>query len=135
MHVIWKRPDGFQNALPQDFRRVGLSDGTHIWLHVHDSDWYPFQVSGDWSAQEDTKKLNQLTHLLDADEGQWKEYLEKMRDRDFSQQSEVSCALIAKETLVWLRKIEQGIRGNTWEVEIIRCALSDIRSKLNAFCE
>lgn len=135
MHVIWKRPDGFQNALPQDFRRVGLSDGTHLWLHNHDSDWYPFQVSGDWSGQEDTKKLNHLVNLLGADDALWKSFLEKLSNQDFTHQNTTSSGQIAKELLVWLRTIEQGVRGNTWEIEIIRCALSDIREKLNSFCD
>jgi len=135
MHVIWKRPDGFQNAMPQDFRRVDLSNGTHLWLHCHDSDWYPFQVSGDWSGQEDTKKLNHLVNLLDASDDAWVSHLEKIRDQDFSHQNNPSNGQIARELLVWLRAIEEGVRGNTWEIEIIRCALSDVREKLNEFCK
>ena len=71
MHIIWKRPDGFLEALPEDFRRVTLSSGARLWLHQSDVEWYPFQVSGDWAGQEQTTKLNALVNLIDANEALW----------------------------------------------------------------
>ena len=45
MHIIWKRPDGFQNSIPDDFERVQLSNGSQLWLHKTEKDWYPFHAS------------------------------------------------------------------------------------------
>ena len=33
MHIIWKRPDGFENAQPSDFFKISLSNGAQLWLH------------------------------------------------------------------------------------------------------
>lgn len=134
MHVIWKRPDGFQNALPEDFRRVSLSNGAHLWLHRHELDWYPFQVSGDWSGERDTKRLNHLVNMLDASETAWKSFLEHSLDDELGQKAEASLAHIAKEHVEWLEHLNQSIKGQTWEVEIIRCALQDVCQKIRCYC-
>ena len=134
MHVIWKRPDGFQNALPKDFRRVELSNGAHLWLHQHEIDWYPFQVSGDWSGQNDTKRLNQLVNLLDADSAVLKLFLEQSAANKMEDNKNQSVEETAYESLTWIKMMEKLIKGNTWEIEIIRCALMDIENKLQLMC-
>jgi len=134
MYLIWKRPDGFQNALPEDFRRVGLSNGAQLWLHRHEQEWYPFQVSGDWSGQSDTKRLNRLINMIDASSASWKSYLEHALDNEIGTRANTSLGAVAKENLEWLKVLEKTIKGNTWEVEIVRCALNDIMEKIKAFC-
>ncbi len=134
MHVIWKRPDGFQNALPEDFRRVPLSNGAHLWLHRHEQEWYPFQVSGDWSGQPDTKRLNQLVNMMDASQASWKSFLEHFLDNEISLPEKASIEVVAKEHLDWLMAFDQSIKGNTWEIEIVRCALHDVMEKIKNFC-
>lgn len=132
MHLIWKRPDGFQNALPEDFRRVALSNGAQLWLHRYERDWYPFQVSGDWSGQLDTKHLNQLVNMIDASSAAWKSFLEHSLDDEIGNRANSTLSSIAKEKLEWLQTFSITIKGNTWEVEIVRCALHDVMEKLKA---
>lgn len=134
MHVIWKRPDGFQNALPEDFRRVALSNGAHLWLHRFEQEWYPFQVSGDWSGQPDTKRLNKLINLIDASSAAWKSFLERALDNDIGVNSNSTVQQIAKITLDWLKEFEKSIKGNTWEIEIVKCALHDVIEKVKVHC-
>jgi hypothetical protein len=129
MHVIWKRPDGFQNAVPEDFRRVALSNGAQLWLHRHELDWYPFQVSGDWTGQEQTKRLNRLVNLLDSPDSAWRHFLEHYYDDEMGEGT-VSSAVQGIST--WMDDLKSHIRGNTWEMEIINCALADIRKKLDS---
>ena len=132
MHVIWKRPDGFQNAMPEDFRRVTLSNGTQLWLHRHEKEWYPFQVSGDWSGQLDTKRLNQLVNMIDASDECWKSFLKLSLDNEI----ENSCLnMIARKNFDWLKTFEKAIKGDTWEIEIVRCALQDVLKKIAIYCE
>lgn len=127
MHVIWKRPDGFQNALPEDFRRVQLSNGAQLWLHRHEIDWYPFQVSGDWTGQEQTKRLNRLVNLLDAPETAWKHFLEHYYDDEMGEgTTSAACQGIA----TWIGELKNHVRGNTWEMEIVNCALADIGDRI-----
>lgn len=134
MHVIWKRPDGFQNALPEDFRRVALSNGAQLWLHRHEKEWYPFQVSGDWSGQSDTKRLNQLINMIDASCEAWKSFFERALDNEINDGMSSSLAAIAQENLDWLKAFEKTIKGTTWEIEIVRCALSDVMEKMTVCC-
>jgi hypothetical protein len=134
MQVIWKRPDGFQNASPEDFVRVELSNGAHLWLHRHERDWYPFQVSGDWSGQTDTKRLNRLVNMIEADTSSWELFLEHAFDDSLEVQKNLSLITIAQENLEWLKTFEKSIKGHTWEVEIVRCVLFDVMEKLKTFC-
>lgn len=133
MHVIWKRPDGFQNALPDDFRRIALSNGAHLWLHRHELDWYPFQVSGDWEGQDQTKRLNRLVNMLDAPFSSWKSYLEQLSDNEFGEKESQSVVEMASVLKQWVSELEQSAKGHTWEIEIVRCALKDIIIKLDSF--
>ncbi len=133
MHVIWKRPDGFQNALPEDFRRIALSNGTHLWLHRHELDWYPFQVSGDWEGQDQTKRLNRLVNMLDAPQTFWRSFLEQLSDDDLDLKEGQSFPAVAISIISWVSELESSAKGHTWEVEIVRCALHDILEKLKLF--
>jgi hypothetical protein len=128
MHVIWKRPDGFQNAVPEDFKRAALSNGAQLWLHRSETDWYPFQVSGDWTGQEQTKRLNKLVNLLDAPESAWVRFLEHYYDDEIGDNN-VSAAV--KGISTWVDELKTHIRGNTWETEIINCALNDIKERIS----
>lgn len=133
MHVIWKRPDGFQNALPSDFRRISLSNGANLWLHHHEIDWYPFQVSGDWEGQDQTRRLNRLVNLLDAPDSLWKTFLEELSDDDLNLKEEHSFTATAQVLISWVSELERTAKGHTWEVEIVKCALRDVLKKLNLF--
>lgn len=127
MHIIWKRPDGFQNAQPSDFRRVELSNGAQLWLHLKERDWYPFQVSGDWSGQEDTKRLNRLVNVLGAEGLPWEEFLNRITPHT---QEPLSLEALAQKNIQWIQSLKASLRGDTWEVEIIECALNDVVQQL-----
>ncbi|BBH53272.1 hypothetical protein [Fluviispira sanaruensis] len=133
MHVIWKRPDGFQNALPDDFRRIALSNGAHLWLHRHELDWYPFQVSGDWEGQDQTKRLNRLVNMLDSPKTSWKSYLEHMSDDDLDIKEGHSIKDVTRSIIAWIENLERYAKGHTWEIEIVRCALHDVLQILKSF--
>ncbi len=130
MHIIWKRPDGFQNAQPEDFRRIELSSGAHLWVHRHELDWYPFQVSGDWKGQQQTTRLNRLTNLLDSTDEAWSNFLEHYHDDELKEAGIVATATQLK---AWIAEMQSSIKGETWEVEITACALSDVHDRLKKF--
>jgi hypothetical protein len=128
MHLIWKRPDGFHNAVPEDFKRIALSNGASLWLHRSECDWYPFQVNGDWASQEQTVRINRMVNLLDAPEDSWKSFVAQDCGDDLSPNS--SPEQHSSGLLEWLESLKSCLRGNTWEVEIMSCALVDVQSRL-----
>ena len=128
MHIIWKRPDGFQNANPEDFRKLTLSNGSGLWLHKQELDWYPFQFSGDWEGQEETKKLNRLVNLLDAPHSDWERYVQSLLDNNFSEDN--SLGQLVNSLQSWLEESKANIKGNTWEQDIMKVAFGDIQTKL-----
>ena len=129
MHIIWKRPDGFQNALPEDFKRIALSNGAHLWVHRQEQDWYPFQVSGDWGGQQQTARLNRLVNLLESQDEAWLAYLEHCNDDDLQEGGARSAAA---QLGAWIAQTRDAAKGETWEVHIIQCALDDIAKRLAA---
>jgi len=132
MHLIWKRPDGFQNSYPEHFRRIALSNGGQLWLHKTELDWYPFQISGDWKGQDQTKHLNRLINLLDAPHSAWKHFIEHYFEDDFKDEDFESTKL---HIFHWLESLETKASGNTWELEIIIQALHDIKYHLQTIQE
>lgn len=127
MHIIWKRPDGFQNAVPEDFRRISLSNGAHLWVHRHEQDWYPFQVSGDWGGQTLTTRLNRLVNLLESRDEDWTQFLDHCNDDDMQ---EGGFKATAAKLVEWIASVREAAKGETWEVHIIQCALDDIQNRL-----
>jgi hypothetical protein len=134
MHIIWKRPDGFQNAQPEDFRRVPLSNGAQLWLHRHELDWYPFQVSGDWAGQDQTIRLNRLVNLVDATDSAWIKFLEHYHDDELGEQ-ELSSRAACDAILQWVGDLKASAKGNTWEIEIVTCALGDVQTRVQKLKE
>jgi hypothetical protein len=130
MHIIWKRPDGFQNAQPEDFRRVALSNGAHLWIHRLEKDWYPFQVNGDWEGQQQTARLNRLINLLGSDQQDWRNFLEHCNDDDLKEES---LPAAAAHLMAWVDEIKTAVKGETWEVHIMQCAFEDVRQRLASF--
>lgn len=131
MHLIWKRPDGFQNAEPQDFRRIALSNGTLLWLHKREVEWYPFQISGDWAGQEMTSRLNRLVNLLDAKDDQILRAIEKIQDETPGEAADL--VVTTKSLTHWVEGLKDKVKCNTWEVEIVQCALLDLQNRLKSF--
>lgn len=130
LQIIWKRPDGFQNAAPQDFRRLPLSNGAQLWLHRTDRDWYPFLVCGDWSQEADTVKLNRLIYLLDASDADWEYHLNTLLRDQEDHRKTMTMQTVAEDCILWVESISKKIKGDTWEQEIVQCALGDLVKKL-----
>lgn len=138
MSVIWKRPDGSQNANPEDFRRVQLSSGDKIWvhkdaLHADTKDWYPFQLGGDWSREAETKELNRFVNMLDASDESWKSVLMHINDDDMDPQGRLNVSEVAQNKYKWVESLEGEIKGDTWELNIIQATLKDIKARLKKF--
>lgn len=138
MSIIWKRPDGTQNANPEDFRYVQLSSGDKIWVHkesLHKSEhaWYPFQLGGDWSREEETKRLNRFVNMLDAPDESWQSLLMHINDDDMDPQGRLDISETARSNYQWVESLEKEAVSNTWEINIVRCALKDIKTRLKKF--
>lgn len=144
MSVIWKRPDGSQNADPENFRRIQLSSGDKIWVHKdeihHESaqqsdqrEWYPFQLGGDWSREEETRRLNRYVNMLDASDDAWKSTLMHLSSDDMNPEMNENVAANAQNEYKWIETLEEDIKGDKWEVCIIQTALNDIKTRLKKF--
>ena len=145
MSVIWKRPDGSQNADPENFRRIKLSSGDKIWVHkdqLHsenkvesvEKEWYPFQLGGDWSREEETRRLNRYVNMLDAPDEAWVSVLKNIGEDDMDPQSSRNIASAAQVEYNWIESLERDIKGDKWEVCIIQTTLNDIKQRLKKFC-
>lgn len=119
MHVIWKRPDGFHGASPSDYKVIELGDHSKLWLHREDHDQYPFRVSGGWEEKEATIRLNNFINLLDQDNAKWHEHLKVLFDHSMKDDREKFFI----DLKTWLAELSEGIKGDTWETEILHEAL------------
>lgn len=126
MHVIWKRPDGFHGADPTDFMVVELSGRSKLWLHKKDTSWFPFRIAGGWQEQESTQRLNQLVNLLHKDEKSWVEALHKIFDDSMGDDP----AKFVEDIQKWLVDLKGHLKGDTWELEIMNQALSEVEQRV-----
>ena len=126
MKVIWKRPDGFLSAEPADFRVADLSSGARIWLHQTDSENFPFRVSGGWSDETLTKKLNTLVNLLGQTNEKWTHTLTKL----FHDSHAESPQAFIKDMKAWFADLKQNLKGDTWELEILTQTLIDVEAQV-----
>ena len=127
MKVIWKRPDGFLTAEPKDFRVYDLSSGTRIWLHKEDLENFPFRVSGGWDDEHLTRRLNILVNLLGKEGSVWQKELNRLFH---DSQAESTKAFIA-DMKKWFAELKASMKGDTWELEIIKETLEDVESQLH----
>lgn len=128
MHVIWKRPDGFHNAEPTDFEVIELQSHGRIWLHKRDQAWFPFRIAGGWQESEATMRLNMLVNLLAKADDAWLQALHRIYDQTMGDDPHK----FIEEMLRWLRDLHGHLKGDTWEVEIMNQALSDVEGRLLA---
>lgn len=126
MHLIWKRPDGFHGAQPSDFSVIELDGHSRLWLHKQDRDQYPFQISGGWAEREASIRLNNLINLIPQDKKAWVEYLEKLYDHSMHEDPNN----FFDEIVEWLGSLTKHIKGDTWEMEILKQALSVTSTRL-----
>jgi hypothetical protein len=126
MHVVWKRPDGFHGASPADFKVVELPGHSRIWLHKSDTEWFPFRISGGWQDEDATKKLNTLVNLIGRPSADWLRLLEDQNAHSRA----VDAAAFYKETAIWLSELKNNLKGDTWEIEIMSEAISEVERGL-----
>lgn len=126
MHLIWKRPDGFHGASPTDFRVVDLGGRSRLWLHKVDRDQYPFRISGGWEEKDATVRLNNLINLLEDDDKTWLAYLNRALDHSIKEDRKV----FIDDLLSWLTELQQHVKGDTWETEILGEALTVLSERL-----
>ena len=120
MKVIWKRPDGFHNASPENYKVVQLASGANIWLHRENTEWYPFRVSGDWAKEEGTIKLNRLINLLPNKDANWADHLiEIYFDAPTGDPEQ-----FITDFIKWLDKVKNHLKGDTWELDIMEQVVS-----------
>ncbi len=128
MHVVWKRPDGFHDATPQDFYTIELAGHSRIWLHKTDRDWYPFRVSGGWQESEATKRLNRLINLLNQPQESWIEQLSKTYHHSMADNPEE----YFQNVVTWIADLKGHLRGDNWELDIMNQTISEVERQLNA---
>lgn len=126
MKVIWKRPDGFHNATPDDYKVITLETGANLWLHKSNSEWYPFRLSGDWAREESTNKMNLLINQLGEDKPDWSTYLLKL----FYESQLDDPQTFLNDLNKWLNKVKNHLKGDTWELDIMEQVVSVVDSKI-----
>lgn len=126
MKVIWKRPDGFLNAQPSDFKVVDLDGHFTIWLHKEDHTWFPFRVSGDWKEEESTKSLNGWVNLLDRTESDWLASVQN----SYGHSKAESPAQYITDTCNWISSLKAHLKGDSWELEIMSKALDCVSDRI-----
>lgn len=126
MHVVWKRPDGFHGAGPEDFKVVEVAGKSRLWLHKKDHQWYPFRISGGWQEQEATQRLNGLVNLIGRPMTHWVKQLVHEFDHSMTDDPKV----FFTETEAWLKTLHSVLKGDTWEVEIMAHAIEEIEQRL-----
>lgn len=123
MKVIWKRPDGFLMSTPEDFTVLKMPSQSKLWLHKTDRENFPFRISGGWQDEESSRKLNQMVNLLSEGESEWVRWLKQ----DFSNSNTPEASKYFDKLRSWLQEVERGLKGDTWELEIMGEALSQIQ--------
>ncbi len=115
MHLVWKRPDGFFDASPEDFKVHRFDDGIGLWLHRKDKDTFPFRIAGGWQETKATQRLNNLVNLLPENEEAFTAYLVETYNRSMNEDPEA----FWQEINAWLLDLSQNIKGDQWEVSLV----------------
>ncbi len=128
MFVIWRRPDGFHGAKPEDFRVIEVEHDVRLWLHKDDQLWFPFQISGGWQDEEQTKKLNKFVNLMNHSENNWSDALGQLYHETMNDDPK----LFLDELDGWLDQLIKNPKGDKWEKEIIEKTISFVQKNIQA---
>ena len=128
MNVVWKRPDGFHGASPEDFVVVDVASKSRLWLHRTDNENYPFRVSGGWQDEKETRRLNLLVNLLAQADATWTDHLPKAYEHSESEDG----ATYLAELTSWLTELTGHLKGDTWEVAIMGEALAEVKRRVES---
>ena len=128
MFVVWKRPDGFHGASPEDFRVLEVGRESRIWLHRTDVTNFPFRIAGGWQESQATQRLNNLVNLLTQPESAWVSWLSQVYDNAPHEDP----AAFIKEITGWLEELKGSLKGDTWEIEIMTQVLAEVTRQILA---
>lgn len=131
MHLVWKRPDGFHQAEPNDYRVIELGRNFKLWLHKTDHDQFPFRIDGGWEEKDNSVLLNNLVNLLDQDQEELVQYLQNYFDHSMKDDRSQFIA----DILSWIQELQKSPKGDTWEVEIMTQAMQKTFECVNAVKE
>lgn len=126
MHVIWKRPDGYLKAEPDDYQSVQIGDDVKIWLHQQDYENFPFRVSGDWQDENLTRRLNFFVNAFKEPDQNW---LEMMVD-DFEKSKFSNPQEYADDLDEWIHQLAALAKGDQWELYVIGKVLDELKNGL-----
>jgi hypothetical protein len=129
--LVWKRPDGYLGAKPEDFRILSISGHSNLWVHKTDRDTFPFRLSGDWANEHLSKRLNNLVNLLDDTDDTWRRYIEKISD-DFEHEEDFS--KVIGGLLSWVEELKKVFKGSSWESDIVANTLNAVQTRLQKIC-
>ncbi len=131
MFVVWKRPDGYHDATPADFRVAEIGSKARIWLHESDHQSYPFRISGGWQESDATQRLNEMVNLLGKSPNEWLSLLIKSFHHSMTDDPRAFLA----EQIKWLGELQNHLKGDTWEVEIMAQVITEVCTQLSKFEE
>jgi hypothetical protein len=126
MFVVWKRPDGYHDATPSDFRIAEVGSRARLWLHKSDHEWYPFRISGGWQESDATKRLNELVNLIGMPAQEWTSFLVNTFHHSMTDDPRAFLA----DQIKWLTDLRGHLKGDTWEVEIMGQVLEEVCARL-----
>ena len=126
MFVVWKRPDGYHDATPGDFRIAEAGANARIWLHKSDREWYPFRISGGWQESDATRRLNGLVNLLGDSAEAWTGFLTNAFHHSMTDDPKT----FVTEQVAWLNDLRAHLKGDTWETEIMGQVITEVASKV-----
>ncbi len=126
MNVVWKRPDGFHGASPEDFYVAELGGHSRLWLHKKDKDQFPFRIAGGWEEDIASKRLNNLINLLNHPADDWVDYLVK----EYGHSQTTAPQAFHTDLIKWVAALTEHLKGDKWEIEIMEQALSMVKQKL-----
>ncbi len=126
MHVVWKRPDGFHGAEPADYEVLNLGGHSKLWLHKKDHAHFPFRIAGGWQESEATTRLNNFVNLLGKDDEHWLRVIGKV----FNDTMADDAGKFIDDMIGWVIDLQQHLKGDTWELEIMSQAVSQVAERL-----
>ena len=126
--LIWKRPDGFLGASPEDFTVIEVAGNSRIWLHRRDSKNFPFRVSGGWQDEDATRRLNQLVNKLNKSPSD----LAKHLLTDYYESSAQDGKKYLKGLSAWFHELSDHLKGDHWETTIMREVLEELLQKIRS---
>lgn len=128
MHVVWLRPDGFHGASPDDYQAIQLGGAGKLWLHKKDMNGYPFRVSGGWEDEDASRKLNNLVNLISSDNAKWEEHLRSSYSHSMGDDPKK----FFEGVITWIEGLADHLKGDSWEIDILGQAISDVKAKLQS---